>query len=169
MAGHFAWSLFRSPRTELFKSVKLYTGDSLKMVGSLAVDTGEETMHHCSGLLNRVLWVRVILWRWSWNGRPLNGATVEENLCIIVQVSLDRALLTVIHWRWSWNGKPLGSDSGTIECMVTLDVSQQKALWISRVIPMIQSCNSRPLNDDTGEETLYGHCWGLLYQSCFSW
>ena len=64
------WTLFRSPRTELFQLVELYSWDDLEMAGYLVVPLGTDCMVTVEAFWQRPLWVslsycKFILWSWN--------------------------------------------------------------------------------------------------------
>ena len=85
-------SLLRSPRTEVFQLVKVYSVDGLKMGDHSVVTLGRWTPQWLLRTLeHRTLGVgTVILMRWSWNIRMLGGDTrkrVSEHILLIIITS----------------------------------------------------------------------------------
>ena len=113
---------------------------------------------HVESYKNMSSWVRPVelylggenVLRWHWSKKlhgPCLGFPGHRALWI------SRVIL-----RWSWNGRQPGCDfSGILGC---------KAL--RRVIPRRWSWNGKPINGDTGGETLHGYCLGLFGKISFS-
>ena len=140
-----ACSIFRVfPDTKFFQLVEIHLED-----GSFFGDTREGTMHsHCSGQSrDRALQVgKIVIWRCSWNGRPLSGDTLWRNLMVVIVDSWQRPFHVgrAVLWKWSWNGRTLshyiGRDSAQ-SILIHIMVLKCMSLYAICKVPLLQEWN----------------------------
>ena len=105
-----------------------------------------------------------------------SAVTLLKRLCmVIIQVSPGCRTLCIGSYTWeiALKWQPLGGDAGGRDCMITFEVSWNRASHVSTVILGRQSSNGRLIGDYHGQDTLHGHCgfisWSWNVHHCATW
>ena len=92
-----AWTLFRSPKTELFKFIQLTSGCSLEISGHSIVLLQTDCTGTVEVFHDRALLVNRVILRWlSWNGRLVGSDTRERGTPQSLLNSWETELLKLV-------------------------------------------------------------------------